>query len=63
MKLIAYLVPDDFEDWKMPQRLKENYVRSHTQHFSSRDVKNVEAWKRAGHLMAMAFWRGSGGGE
>ena len=54
MKLITYLVPDDFHggNFDLPEG-----TLTHGQHFSSHDLRNVEAWKRAGRLMSLAFWR------
>ncbi len=55
MKLIAYLVPDDFHDGKLD--LPEVKLAL-GQYIDVKKLEDVDEWKRVGHLMGLAFWRG-----
>ncbi len=59
MKLIAYLVPDDFEDWKMPQGLN-GYTQLRV---PGGHLRDMGLWLALGHDLAVTFWTRLGGGR
>ncbi len=60
MKLIAYLVPDDFEDWKMPQGIELSYEKTRV---PGGHLRDMGLWLALGHDLALTFWRKLGGGD
>ena len=58
MKLIAYLVPDDFHDGKLD--LPEVQLCL-AEHVDMKKLEDVEEWKKVMYRMALAFWRGCHG--
>ena len=60
MKLVAYLIPDDFEDWKMPQGIEFRYK---VEHVPGGRLKDIGPWLALGETFVMALWRRLGGGK
>ena len=54
MKLVAYLVPDGFEKWKLPQGIEHSYV---VERVPGNGLADVSAWLVLGQTLAMALWR------
>ncbi len=53
MKLIAYLVPDDFEDWKMPQGIEFSHTE---QDVPEGALEDMVLWMSLGAVIGLAFW-------
>lgn len=60
MKLIAYLVPDDFEAWKMPQGIELVHV---IERVPGGSLAAMGPWLVRGQELAVAFWEKLGGGK
>lgn len=54
MKLMVYLVPDNFEDWKMPQGIEFSCVRERV---PGGHLRDMGPWLILGHDLALVFWK------